>query len=109
MLQVAVSLVFLIPTFINVRRITSLPSNSEQLEDKYSNKAFKVSGECVMFIGYELWRMWLAIYGVSPLNIRDFNGIFFNVYLGWFRCPDNAIELENNLRICMFHYSFISI
>jgi hypothetical protein len=31
-------------------------------------KPFKVSGECVMFILFEVWRLWLAIDGVSIIK-----------------------------------------
>jgi hypothetical protein len=99
-----ISLVLLIPAFINVRQITSVPLNPDLSTDQYSDKAFKVSGECIMFIIYELWRLCFAIDGVSPLNT-----LLFLFFLKKLYCAYYEIKLENNLCFSMFHYIFISL
>ncbi|GAA5806769.1 hypothetical protein MFLAVUS_000117 [Mucor flavus] len=33
-------------------------------------KSFKISGECIMFIGFEVWKLWLAFDGVLHSNSR---------------------------------------
>jgi hypothetical protein len=104
-LQVVISLVLLIPAFVNVKRIPSVPLNSDLSTDQYSDKAFKVSGECIMFIVYELWRLWLAIDGVKHFQsrIKLVFILFFSVTL------DYEVEFENNLCISMFYYTFIPL
>jgi hypothetical protein len=60
---VIVALGLLIPAFVHVRQISDYDAIYADLIDYYG-KAFKVSGECLMFIIFELWRLWLAIDGV---------------------------------------------
>lgn len=58
-----VALGLLIPAFVHVRQISDYDDIYTDLIGYYG-KAFKVSGECLMFIIFELWRLWLAIDGV---------------------------------------------
>lgn len=59
-----VALALLVPAFVHVRQISDYDDIYVDRTDYYG-KAFKVSGECLMFIIFELWRLWLAIDGVS--------------------------------------------
>ncbi|KAL9556754.1 hypothetical protein MBANPS3_001735 [Mucor bainieri] len=67
--QVLVALGLLIPAFLHVRQIHDSDLSDPAFHD-YIGKAFKVSGECFMFIVFEIWRLWLAIDGVIRMNSR---------------------------------------
>ncbi|KAI8638937.1 hypothetical protein BD408DRAFT_422326 [Parasitella parasitica] len=118
--QVVVALGFLIPAFIHVREIHDGNGLNNDLAD-YSGKSFKVSGECLMFIIFELWRLWLAIDGVVRLNSRTIYAsasftilsFLFSIMLvaesvNWIKVINNsrsAIEHPeyNNLRLINQH------
>lgn len=82
--QVIASLALLIPCLVHARKIYYLSVteydylhiHEHTVENTYE-KPFKVSGECVMFILFEVWRLWLAIDGVR-ITINTFN---FSTYL----------------------------
>ncbi|KAF1798728.1 hypothetical protein FB192DRAFT_1392983 [Mucor lusitanicus] len=67
--QVLVALGLLIPAFLHVRQIHDNDLSDPAFQE-YIGKAFKVSGECFMFIVFEIWRLWLAIDGVIRMNSR---------------------------------------
>ncbi|KAL9560103.1 hypothetical protein PS6_000437 [Mucor atramentarius] len=67
--QLIVALGLLIPAFLHVRQIHDNDLSDPAFHD-YIGKAFKVSGECFMFIVFEVWRLWLAIDGVIRMNSR---------------------------------------
>lgn len=80
-LQAICTLALLTPTLDHVRKIyyetkrektsgnISSADNSEI--DELFDKAFKISGEYVMFLVFEVWRVWLAIDGVRKQNKTD--------------------------------------
>lgn len=77
-IQAISSLALLIPALIHVRKIyleSKLHrSNDAESIDVLFDKAFKISGEYVMFLAFEVWRVWLAIDGVRKCN-RDENKV----------------------------------
>lgn len=69
--QLAVALAFLIPILVNVLEIYSIGSDpifetviNEDTAELFG-KAIEVLGECIMFIAFEVWRIWLAFDGVN--------------------------------------------
>ncbi|KAI8080994.1 hypothetical protein BDF21DRAFT_418199 [Thamnidium elegans] len=76
LLQLVVALAFLIPALVNVRAmyyygrdaLYKIDLNTDAYGLYY--KAFKISGECIMFIVFEVWKLSLALDGVLHSNSR---------------------------------------
>ncbi|GAA5806770.1 hypothetical protein MFLAVUS_000118 [Mucor flavus] len=72
LLQLVAALAFLIPALVNVREMYYLGENLivDYGDSNLWYKSFKISGECIMFIVFEVWKLWLAFDGVLHTNSR---------------------------------------
>lgn len=63
LLQLVAALAFLIPALLNIQTMYDYRFDNSLLE--LAGKAFKVSGECIMLIVLEVWKLSLALDGVK--------------------------------------------
>lgn len=63
-IQAICTIALLTPALVHVREIYYSTKKEDLPNNEVFKKAFKISGEYVMFLVFEVWRLWLAIDGV---------------------------------------------
>ncbi|KAI9273438.1 hypothetical protein EDC94DRAFT_594881 [Helicostylum pulchrum] len=107
LLQLVAALAFLIPALLNIQTMYDYRFDNSLLE--LAGKAFKVSGECIMLIALEVWKLSLALDGVRHSNSRTmwasasftifsfgFSIMMVIEYIKWIEV-DKELEMNNIL------------
>lgn len=114
LLQILVTIPVLIVALVIVE--TQFPQWAPPLRSDspiilFGNPRFQVHIENIWFIVYEIWKLWLAIDGVTwyscimdPLRTRDpFLQTVYEFRLTEERNLDNSLELAHDYRCCCWH------